>query len=653
MFNFSTKRKNYFKKEIEPHEVLLDKLAKKKEKEFGLSEKKLEVPIFKPLQLFRFFLIIIIIFLFVRVFQLQIIEGKHFSLESQTNRYIFYKTQAQRGVIYDRHFNQLVFNQEIFNLICQKEKLPKDQIQRDKILAEVSQILKITPEELRKKIEKENSPILVSENLDRKLLIILETRISQLPGFEIGRSSLRYYPEGEYFSHLIGYMGKVTAEQLSEEPEMYSPLDDVGKYGLEASFEKILRKKPGKMKIERNALGKVISQEIVSLPESGKSLVLWLDSSLQKKIRELLQKRVLKLGAKKAAAVAMDPQTGGILALLSLPSFDNNIFSYRDIEKISKLLKDSDQPLFNRAISGEYVPGSTIKPLIAAGILEENIIDPLKKIDCQGKIIIPNPWDPSSPTIKKDWKTHGLTDLRKAIAESCNVYFYTVGGGFGKQEGLGVRKIKKYLELFGWGKEVGIDLFGEAKGLIPDPEWKEKYFRDPEEKIWRDGDSYNLAIGQGFISVTPLQVATAFSAIANGGTLFQPQIVQKIVDPSKNVIEEIKPKIIRENFMNHQNLEIVREGMHQAVTGKNSPSATAILLNSLPVSAAAKTGTAEIYRAGKKFYHTWVTVFAPYENPEIVLTLVIEDVPERGIEHQLTILPVAKEVLEWYFSQKD
>lgn len=649
MFNFLNKEKEYFKKDIEPHEVLLDKMAKKKEREFGLSEKKLEIPILKPLRLFRLFSIILIIFLFFRLFQLQIIEGKHFTLESQANRYLFNKIQAQRGVIYDRHFHQLVFNREIFNLVLHKEKLPKEESEKEKVLTKVSQILKIEREKLQEKIEKEKSPVLVLENIDRKTLIILETTLYQLPGFEIIRSLRRYYPEREYCSHLIGYTGIVSEEELKQEPEIYSPLDEVGKYGLEASFEKILRKKPGKIRIERDALGRVISQEIVSLPESGNSLVLWLDIGLQKKIKDSLEKRIQELGAKKAAAVAMDPRSGGILALLSLPSFDNNLFSFKDNEKILQLLKDPNQPLFNRAISGEYVPGSTIKPLIAVGILEENIVDPIKKINCQGKIIIPNPWDPTSPTIKKDWKTHGPTDLRKALAESCNVYFYTFGGGFGG-EGLGVKRIKKYLELFGWGKKTGIALAGEREGLIPDPEWKEKYFHDPKEKIWRDGDTYNLAIGQGFVLATPLQVASAFCAIANGGTLFQPQLVQKIVDASKNVIEEIKPQVIRENFINPQTIKIVREGMRQAVTGENSPSATATLLNSLPVSAAAKTGTAEFYLKGKKFYHTWVTVFAPYENPEIVLTLVIEDVPEKEIEHQLTVLPVAKEILEWYFT---
>lgn len=655
MFNFSGKKRNYFEGEIEPHEVLLDKLAKEKEEALGISEKKFEVPIFRPLQLLFYFSILLLLVLFFRIFQFQVLEGSYFSAQAQTNKYIFHKIQAQRGVIYDRYFNQLVFNREIFNLICQKDKLPKEESERKKILAEVSQILKIDQAKLQKKIEEEkNSIFLISENLDHKSLIILETKIKELPGFEIVRSSVRDYWEGEYFSHLIGYLGKINREELEKEPEMYSLLDYVGRTGIEGFYEKILRKNPGKIRIERDALGNIISQEIISLPQSGKSLVLALDAPLQKKISELLQKRLQEIGGKKAAAVALDPKTGGVLALLSLPSFDNNIFSRGETKNISNLLEDKTAPLFNRAIAGEYLIGSIIKPLIAAAVLEEKIINPQKKINCQGEIRIPNPWDPSLPTIKRDWKIHGWTDLKKAIAESCNVYFYTVGGGFGNQVGLGVKKIKKYLELFGLGEPTGIDLFGEARGLIPDPEWKAKYFKDPQDKIWRDGDTYNLSIGQGFILATPLQIATAFSAIANQGTLFKPQIVQKIVDNSVDsiqVIEEIQPKILRKNFIDPVNLQIIREGMRQAVTGENSPHATAKLLNSLPVTAAAKTGTAEVWKDGKRMYHSWVTVFASYEDPEIVLTLIIEDVREREVEHQLTILPVAYEILNWYFTR--
>ncbi len=317
-------------------------------------------------------------------------------------------------------------------------------------------------------------------------------------------------------------------------------------------------------------------------------------------------------------------------------------------EEWKEIQEDPLRPLFDWAISGGYPTGSTIKPLIASASLEEKIISPQKNIYCQGKIEVPHQYNPEIIYEYDDWKTHGWTDLRKAIAESCNVYFYTIGGGYGEQEGLGPTRIKKYLELFGWGQKTGIDLPEEEKGLVPDPEWKKTYFTKKEDQIWRDGDTYYLAIGQEYLLVTPLQVANSFLAIANDGKLFEPQVVQKIVDKEKNVIEELKSQIIRENFIKPENLKIVREGMRQAVT---SGSATG-WLDQLQVSVAAKTGTAQTGekdpRDKKDYLDSWVTVFAPYDDPQIVLTIMIKDVKEG----QVAVLPVAKAVLEWYFTHR-
>jgi penicillin-binding protein 2 len=650
MFNFFDKQKNKFQFEIEPHEILVDSLAKKREEELGISEKKFEVPISRSLNFIFYLSILLLLILLFRSFQLQILENENFKKQAESNRYIFHKISAQRGVIYDRNLNQLVFNREVFSLVCKKELLPIDVKEREKILEKISQILKVDKNQMKEKIEKESSPVIISNSLDLPTLIILETKIEEFPGFEIVQNSIREYPEGETFSHILGYLGRVSAKELKEEPDFYSNLDYTGKSGIEGFYEKILRKIPGKIKIERDALQRVISKEIVSFPQNGKSIVLSIDASLQRKIKEVLQKRLQEVKGKGAAAVALDPKTGEVLSLVSLPTFDNNIFFSDEPEKISKLFQDKNQPLFNRAISGQYLIGSTIKPIVAIAALEEKIIDPSKTINCQGEIVIPNPWNPSLPTIKKDWKTHGITDLKKAIAESCNVYFYTIGAGLGDQKGLGVEKIKKYLKLFGFGEKTNIDLFGEKEGLVPDPEWKMRELKEP----WRDGDTLNLSIGQGFVLATPLQVANAFSAIANGGKLFEPKILKKIVDSTKNppeTLEEFPPKVIRENFVDKKTLEIVREGMRQAVTGLNSPHATALLLNSLPVSCAAKTGTAEVWEGGEKIYNSWITVFAPYEDPKIVLTIMIEGVKAKEVENQLIVVPVAKEVLEWYFSQ--
>ena len=620
--NRKIKRKS--QKEIELQEIFLDQLAQKKEAEGGIPDRKLEVPLSKKiLEGILLFFIIFLFVLFAKTFQFQILENKKYSVLANENKFIFYSIKASRGVIYDSQGEQLVFNEPSFDLVLDKNKLPEDESERIRVLEEVSEIINQDYHEF------ENKDLIVKK-LDHQTLVLLETKIAQFPGFQIEQNSIRYYKDGSSFAHLIGYTGKESDEEY------------VGRDGLEKSYEEILRKNPGKTRIERDVFGNLLSKEIISLPESGKSLVLWLDSELEKKIEQTLNNVLQNTGAEKAVGVALNPRTGGVLALVSIPNYDNNLFSKgADQEVLKNLLTNPQEPLFNRAISGLYSTGSTIKPLIASAVLEEEIISFSKKINCQGKIIIPHRYEPEVSTEKQDWRVHGLTDMRKAIAESCNVYFYTVGTGYKDQEGLGPSRIKKYLELFGWGKKTGIDLPAESGGLIPYPDWK----KEVKKENWWDGDTYNLSIGQGDIKVTPLQVAFAFVAIANKGTLYKPKVVKQIVDSEKNLIEEIKPEVLRENFINSQNLEIVRQGMRMAVTGEESPYASATLLNSLPVSAAAKTGTAETSRSD--YYHNWITVFAPYDDPEIVLIIMIEDI--KGL--QSAVLPAAKEVLNWYFTR--
>lgn len=637
-------------KDIEPHEIVFDKLAKNKTSGLDIFEGKIEVPLLKStIRRLLFFSAFLILVLFWRVFQLQVVLGESFLIQANENRYILSKIQAERGVIYDRNLEQLVFNVPNFVLIYEKNSLPKSETEKDIVLNEVSQILNIDSQVIKRKIEEgKDQTVLISENLDHQTLIVLETKINELLGFKIEQTSARDYVDAEDFSHLIGYVGKITSSEWKSNLEYYLISDSTGRTGVEKYYEEVLRKNPGKVKIEKDALGNTISREIMELPKPGKSLVLWLDANLQRKIKEELEKQLKSIGSRKAVGLALDPRTGGILALISIPSFDNNLFSKGDSEALTALLKDKQNPLFNRAISGiGYTTGSTIKPLIASAALQENIISPNKSVNCTGLIRVEHEYDPEIVYLYRDWKIHGITDMRKAIAESCNVYFYSIGGGNKdfQIKGLGPDAIKEYLQLFGWGERTGIDLPDEGKGILPEI-----------DKNWRLGNTYHFSIGQGPFTVTPLQVVNAFAAIANGGRLMRPSVVQGIIDTSTplsesisgdflRIIEERNPEILRRDFIDPENLQIVREGMRQAVTGRNSPSASARLLNSLPVTSAAKTGTAETSIEG--VYHNWVTVFAPYENPEIVLTLMIEDV--KGV--QSAVLPAAKEILNWYFTK--
>ena len=613
--NFRVKRSDY--QNIEPQEIFLDQLAKKKEEEFGFSERKIEVPLSKKITLGFFGIIVLLmIVLLVKTFDFQVVEGKNYALLANDNKFISRSILADRGVIYDINGQQLVFNKPSFNLIINKEELTEES------LTEVAAIISVDLGVLKERIKNQT---IILNNLDHETLIILKTRIDHLSGFSITRKTARYYEDSAEFAHIIGYIDRQ---------------DSVGRDGIEKIYEEVLRKNPGEMKIERDVYGNILSKELVSYPEIGNSLVLWTDSGLQKKIYEVLNKTLDRIGSQKAVAIAMNPKTGGIISLVSLPSYDSNLFSSNsDPEELNSLLNNSLNPLFNRAISGLYPTGSIIKPLMALAALREDIISPNKIIHCNGEIVIPHKYDPEIVYIYKDWAVHGPSDMRKAIAESCNVYFYTIGGGYEDQDGLGPTKIKENLELFNWASQTGIDLPGESKGSIPSPAWKKKI----KGEDWWDGDTYNLSIGQGDILITPLQVITSFVPIANGGTLLAPRIVKSVVDAKGNVVEEIGIEVIKSNFIDPDDLAVIREGMRKGVTGVGAPHASSVILNSLPVKVAAKTGTAETSYFEK--YHNWVTVFAPYDDPEIVLTIMMENVP--GI--QSATLPAAKEILEYYF----
>lgn len=356
----------------------------------------------------------------------------------------------------------------------------------------------------------------------------------------------------------------------------------------------------------KNAAGADKGEKIISNQEPGKNIVLNIDSNLQEKLYSSLEKSIKNINSKKGAAVALNPKTGAVLAIVSYPSFDNNLFSGGILKQdFEKMQNDPARPFFNRAVSAQYPTGSTIKPFIASAALQEKIISPQKKINDIGYIEVQSQYDKDVIWRYGGVEPHGWVDVKEAIAVSSNIYFYTVGGGYGDQQGLGPKRIKNYLELFGWGDKTGIDLPGEFQGFIPTPEWKKENIKEP----WWDGDTYNLSIGQSYLQVTPLQVAAAYAAVANGGILYRPKIVDRIIDISKGqeeIVEEFKPEIIRKDFISPENLQIVREGMRQGVLYGSS-----VFLNSLSVKSASKTGTVETGRDG--FYNAWVSTYAPYD----------------------------------------
>ncbi|OGZ67264.1 MAG: penicillin-binding protein 2 [Candidatus Staskawiczbacteria bacterium RIFCSPHIGHO2_02_FULL_34_9] len=627
---------------IETNEVFLDSLAKKREEELGLTEKRFEVKIKERLiySIFGLFLLITLV-LFSRTFYLQVFQGKQLYNLSQNNKGKISLIVPERGIIYDSNLKKLVWNSPAYDVICDKKNFYADNENFINEVKNISSILGVDNSELENKINFSNDlTINIASDLNQEKLISLEPRMNEFPDCQIQNNTERNYVMGSVFSHVLGYVGRINKSEL-ENVENYSPDDTIGKDGLEKFYESYLRGISGRTEVVKDATGIKRGTNILSSPTSGGSLVLNIDSNLQKIVYDSLEKSIKNIGAKKGAAVALNPKTGAVLALVSYPAYDDNLFSggisYKDY---NNLINDSSQPLFNRAIASKYPTGSTIKPFLAAGALQENLISPNKIINDPGYILVHSQYDPSITYKFSGVTPHGLVDMRKALAVSSNIYFFTIGGGYGDQKGLGPGRIKKYLDLFGWENKTGIDLPGEFGGFVPTPTWKKAYKNEP----WWDGDTYNLSIGQSDLQVTPLQVAVAYCAIANNGTLYQPQIVQKIISSDqKETIKEFKPEILNSNFINPEYLQIIREGMRDGVEKDYGGSH---ILNDLPVAVAGKTGTAETNKAG--YFNTWSTSFAPYDNPEIVFVTTIEGV--NGL--RAATLPVAHDVLQYYFSKK-
>ncbi len=628
---FSRKRKQ---KDIEPQEVLLDGLAKKKEEEIGVSEKRLETPLSRNILRFLvFFIATLFIVLFGRSFHLQAIEGSDLSSLAERNRSAIFSMQLPRGVVYDRNMNQLVFNSPQFNLYFSSNGSREN-------IGEVADILGMEREDILSKIEESDSgKVLIEKDLEHVKLVLLEARINNMSGFSISSSLDREYEYGGTLPHVMGYINKVDRETIEDNPQKYSIHDYVGRAGVERSYEDVLSRNKEEVVVERDSSGNIKSKEVVSTPGEENNVVLSLDVNLQQKIEEEVFNTLEEVGSRNASVVAMDPRTGEILSMVSVPCYDNHIFSKKAYkESLSESLFSKEGIFINRAISAGYSPGSVIKPFLAAAALEEGIISPNKKIHSPGYIEIENPWNPSEPTIFRDNQVHGWTDIREAIAVSSNVYFYAIGGGYEDQKGLGIEKIKEYLQLFGMGEATGVDLSSEKSGFIPDMQWKRETYGDP----WTVGDTYNTSIGQGYISVTPLQIATAYSAIANGGKLLVPSLMKEIINDEGETVKKHTPQIVRENFISPENLREVKEGMYQT-----TKIGTARSLGSLSVDVGAKTGTAQISKPGH--YHNWITVFAPLDDPEVVITIIIEEV--EGV--RAATIPLARNVLEWYFKEQN
>jgi penicillin-binding protein 2 len=635
-FNFFRRKRSYLESDIEPHEVFIDTLAEKKEKEIGISKKRIEVHLSsKKMYSFVLFCFFVLFVLIGRSFYMQIIEKDYYSLLAARNFLSISSNQTERGIIYDREGNQLVYNNPRHDLYFQKTTISSAE---ESAIKEVAQLFGYDFQELLEKADdSKGTPVLIKKGLAHEDLVKMETKIEHLSGFYIESSLGRKYEKGEEFAHILGYIGKIDIETLKENPEKYKINDYVGKTGVERYYEDYLSRAGDKIEIERDVVGDVKERKIVDSEGNGENIVLTIDPRLQEISYRKIIEKLEETGLKKVSLVAIDPSNGEILAMVSTPTFDNNIFNQSiSSDSYRELFENKDGAFLNRTISIGYPTGSVIKPLLAVAALEEGIISPEKEIYSKGYITVPNPWNPSEVSIFRDFQAHGWRDMREAIAVSSNVYFYSIGGGYEDQEGLGATRINKYLRLFGWGEKTGVDIYGEKEGFIPTPEWKKENLND----IWRIGDTYNLSIGQGYLSATPLQVTTAFASIVNGGVLLEPHIAKEIIDDDGVLTKQFETVIIRDNIAKQENLEVVKEGMKKTVeigTGK--------ALQEVSVSVGAKTGTAQTSKVNVT--NSLISLFAPYDNPEIVMTIVVEEIDG--------VVPVAvhlaRDILSEYYKE--
>nr|WP_240194731.1 penicillin-binding protein 2 [Desulfobulbus rhabdoformis] len=594
---------------------------------------------------------IIVIFFFsviiTRLWFLQIQQGEAFSTLADNNRVRSIEIAAPRGNIYDRKGRELVTNRPSFNVVWMRE----DNKINDEWLKNLTQILDEDPSVLLEKIRKMANtpghlPVRLAEDIDWETVARIENNRMHLPEIKIEVVPLRIYHYGNMASHLIGYMGQVNKAELDKAEDdplskgHYKGGDLIGKMGLERLREIDLRGEKGHHNLEVNALG--FEQENLKgdEPLPGNDIKLTLDVELQK-----IAEEEMALNHYAGAVVAMEANTGRVLVAVSSPELNLEEFVGGISHKAwNAMLNNPQHPLVNKLVQGQYPPGSTFKPITAFAGLAEGVITPETSIYCPGFYRFGN-------RIYRCWRRvgHGDVTLKRALAESCDVYFYQTG------QRLGVDRLARYAKMFGLGSRTGIEMEHEKAGLVPSTQWKKKRYG----KKWHEGETLSVAIGQGYDLTTPLQIAQMTSVVANGGTLYKPSLVEEIIDPDGETVSQFTPEIISRITGQGQNLRLIREGMVEAVNAKRGTGREARLgVSGLLV--AGKTGTAQVVRLAQYRHlkeedipyeyrdHAWFTCFAPAINPEIVVTVLVE----HGLHGGSTSAPIAAKILKKYFEDR-
>ncbi|HIB53906.1 MAG TPA: penicillin-binding protein 2 [Nitrospirales bacterium] len=577
----------------------------------------------------RLSVVVVLAILLIRVWYIQIVKGEEYAVLSEQNRVRMVYLKPPRGLIYDRHHNLLANNIPSFNLYV----VLSDVDDRQRLREDLSELIGVSVDDVRVAMEKHHTPRLplkLKEGLTLKEAAAIESSLAQLPGVVIQAETERSYPQGTVAAHIIGYVGEVSAKGLKEEQfQNLVPGSAVGKYGVELEYDRIVRGRVGQKTIEVDARGHEQRAIQIQEPIPGDDLYLTIDLPLQRLAEDLL-------GDSAGVVVALDPRNGDVLVLASHPTFDPNTLARGlTVSQWNQIRHDPKKPMTNRATQGQYPPGSVFKLVVAAAGLESGSISRSTPVDCRGQFTI-------GDRVFKDWKKggHGLVTLHEGLVHSCDIYFYTLG------QQLGIDQIAHYAVQLGLGHRTGIDLPAENSGIVPSREWKERALGKP----WYPGETISVAIGQGFVTVTPLQMASLIGTIANNGVQYQPRVVRQLKKRQDGTLVDIAPSRSETVQLQQETLTALHEALRDVVV-----SGTGRRAQSRGITISGKTGTAQVVSLDNVESeddvphalrdHAWFVAYAPSDDPKIAVSVIVEHMGHGGA----IAAPIARAIIDEYF----
>ena len=566
--------------------------------------------------------VLVVAVLIGRAGYLQIYEGDYYARLAEGNRIRIIPTMAPRGTFFDRNGELLVQNRPGFAVSLMPVMTKIDPV----VISRLSELLKVPVEEINKKIEAHTGfdPIRIKADVTPDIVTIIEEQKNNYPGVIIEVQPIRDYMNKEEAAHTYGYVSEINDMELEKKKdEGYKSGDIIGKFGLEKIYDKELRGENGGQQVEVDVTGKPVQIIGNKSPTPGDDLYLTIDKNLQTAAEKAVDEQLKLIHANAAAVVCMNPQTGEILAMVSRPAFDPNLFAHGISSKDwNKLNNNPYHPMDNKAITGEYPPGSTFKIITGTAALTEGVVTPSELIMDSGHHWI-------IPKGNAEGEALGLINFQQAMAHSDNVYFYEMGNR------LGIDRLEKYARMFGLGKITGIDLPYESDGLVANRRYKEKNFEDGD---WYLSETFDAAIGQGFNLVTPLQAAMVMGEIAADGKRYKPHLVNRIVGPDGKTVREFKPELLGTLDVPAADIQLVQTGLHEVTKYGTAAS----IFKGFPIEIAGKTGTAENPHGRD---HGWFVAYGPFANPDIVVAVIVE---QGGFGSQSAV-PIGRKILEAWF----